>query len=270
MESFARGDLFWVSDSNIRVGTTTLKSLIEPYVNNGIHLIFSPIKGEGSRTFGSLMENSYLNHYLSGNVLSAWNFFKQEIVVGKSMLIEKEALMSFGGFSYFKDFIAEDQIMGETFRKSGYKIATNNTWVTNFNQTSSINSFYNRMSRWAKLRFSMHRGIYFAEIVTNTTAMIMLAIGILRDKFVIFILPLLLFRILLEMITYYVIDETEQYKKTNMLLLPFAIIFKELLLIFVWFTPFFSNHIRWRGGKIAIAKRSVISNSLYAIFVESF
>jgi ceramide glucosyltransferase len=142
MEKFSQGSLFWISDSNIRVENNTLKSLAEEYILNGTHLIFSPIRATGSRTFGSLIENSYMNHYLSGNVLGAWVLFRKEVVVGKSMLIEKKALRSFGGFPYFKDYLAEDQILGETFRNSGYLISTNNTWVTNFNSSSTTKSFY--------------------------------------------------------------------------------------------------------------------------------
>ena len=51
-------------------------------------------------------------------------------IVGKSMLIERAALAAFGGFAYFKGFLAEDFLLGETFAKSGFHVSTNFTWVT--------------------------------------------------------------------------------------------------------------------------------------------
>lgn len=269
MEKFSRGSLFWISDSNIRVENNTLKSLAEEYILNGTHLIFSPIRATGSRTFGSLIENSYMNHYLSGNVLGAWVLFRKEVVVGKSMLIEKKALRSFGGFSYFKDYLAEDQILGETFRNSGYLISTNNTWVTNFNSSSTTKSFYSRMSRWAKLRFNIHRSIYFGEILTNTTALGILSVGILEERALLILPPVFFLRVILELITSIRINRADTLKLSNFLLLPAAIIIKDLVLALVYFSPFFSNQVNWRGEKMKIGKRTLLSNSFDIFSIES-
>lgn len=268
MEKLSRGSLLWISDSNIRVDNYTLRSLAEEYILSGTHLIFSPICGAGGRTFGSIMENSYLNHYLSGNVLTAWTFFKKEIVVGKSLLVEKKAIRSFGGFSYFKDYLAEDQILGETFRKSGYRVATNSTWITNFNYSSTINSFFGRMSRWAKLRFNMHKGIYLGEILTNTTALSLIGAGILEEGVLLILPPVLFLRILFEMVTFFKVDPKGPGVLKKMIILPAAIIFKEILLFAVWFTPFFSNQVNWRGGSIRIGKRTLLSHTLDTFSIE--
>ncbi len=268
MEDYASGELFWISDSNIRVHPSALKSLANEYIDNGTHLVFSPIKGEGNRTFGSIIENSYMNHYLSGNVLAAWNLFKQEIVVGKSMLIERKALNSFGGFSYFRNFLAEDQIMGETFRNSGYKIKTNNTWVTNFNNSSTMKSFFSRMSRWAKLRFNMHRNIYAIELLTNTTTLCILSL-LFPDRIGAMTLALAMsMRIASELVNYLAIDRTEGGRLRSLLLLPTVVIVKDLLLLMVWFTPFISNQVNWRGGYIKIGKRTELANQLDSILLD--
>ncbi len=262
LERSAKGKLFWVSDSNIRVKPETLKSLAEEYILNGTHLVFSPIKGFGSRTFGSLMENSYISHYLSGNVLGSWTLFRKEVVVGKSMLIEKNAIRYFGGFSYFRNYLAEDQIIGETFRSSGFRISTNATWVINFNSSSTIRSFYGRMSRWAKLRFNMHRGIYFGEMLTNTTVTGALAFPVFEKTALIIYPVILLLRILMEVVTFIRVnsDEPQFYKK--MAMIPVVVTVKDLVNFAVWFTPLYSNKVNWRGGSIRIGKRTLLSNSL--------
>lgn len=268
LEESAKGKLFWVSDSNIRVKPDTLKSLAEEYILNGTHLVFSPIKGFGSRTFGSLMENSYISHYLSGNVLGSWTLFRKEVVVGKSMLIERKAIRSFGGFSYFRNYLAEDQIIGETFRSSGYRISTNATWVTNFNSSSTIRSFFGRMSRWAKLRFNMHRSIYFGEVLTNTTVTGALAFPVF-DKTALILFPVVLFlRILMEAVTYLKVsgDEPQIYRKIA--LVPVMVIVKDVVNFAVWFTPLYSNQVTWRGGSIRIGKRTLLSHTLERLAVE--
>ena len=66
----------------------------------------------GSRTFASLIENTSLNFFTSGSIIAAWKLLRQHIVVGKSVLIEKKALGMLGGFGYFKNYLAEDFLLG--------------------------------------------------------------------------------------------------------------------------------------------------------------
>ena len=91
LESKSRGALFWATDSNVRVapdyppaGSSTNTSPTTPRS-------FSLRSGApSSRTFGSLMENSGLNFFTSGSVIASWFLGRQPIVVGKSMLVERD------------------------------------------------------------------------------------------------------------------------------------------------------------------------------------
>jgi len=140
MESESRGRLLWVTDANVRVEPNTLLELVEEYHSTGASLIFSPIQGTSSHTFASLMENTGLNFFTSGNVVTLWKLFRQPIVVGKSMLIDSQALKTFGGFSYFKDYLAEDYVIGKSFQQKGFKVSTNFTWVANINRQATTRS----------------------------------------------------------------------------------------------------------------------------------
>jgi ceramide glucosyltransferase len=102
----AAGELYWVSDSNIRVEKETLKMLVMEYLAKGSKIVFSPVRGTGSRTIGSIIENSYLNFFVSGSIISAWILVKRQIIVGKSMLVEKAALDKMGGFTNFREYLA--------------------------------------------------------------------------------------------------------------------------------------------------------------------
>ena len=167
LESKSRGSLFWATDSNVRVAPDTLRRLVDEHLAHDAKVVFSPIRGSSSRTFGSLMENAGLNFFTSGSVIAAWFLGRQAIIVGKSMLVEREALETFGGFGYFKDYLAEDFLLGEAFAKSGFRVSTNCTWVTNVSQTATLKSFFKRLSRWAKLRYHLRRPVYLSEILLN-------------------------------------------------------------------------------------------------------
>lgn len=268
LEQYSRGSLYWVSDSNIRVEPDKLKSLVNEYSQNGINLVFSPIKGWGCKSIGSMMENSYFSHYLSGNVLGAWTLFGKELVVGKSMLIEKKALNSFGGFAYFKDYIAEDQIIGETFKKCGFKVSTNYIWVKSYSSNATIKSFYDRISRWAKLRYNMHKYLYFGEILTNSTIAIIFGMVLLASSF---LMPLLIFfciRIFLEFLCLLKTNGDENGFFKTVGYLPFIVALKDIVLFIAWFAPFFSSKVKWRGGKISIGERTLLVHAIEKGTVE--
>ncbi len=100
-----------------------LRRLVDEYLDHDAKAVFSPIRGSSSRSFGSLMENASLNFFTSGSIIAAWLLGRQPILVGKSILIERAALETFGGFGYFKDHLAEDFLLGDAFVRSGFRVA---------------------------------------------------------------------------------------------------------------------------------------------------
>lgn len=269
MADQSNGQLYWVSDSNIRVEKDTLKHLVYEYVVNDSRIVFSPIRATGSQSIGSIIENAYINHFLSGNVISAWKLFKQQIVVGKSILIEKNTLDRFGGFSYFKDYLAEDYMMGATYSKSSYPISTNYTWVTNVNSHTSLAGFFSRMERWAKLRYNLRKNFYIMEFFVNPIILSLIFYFMLGAKRGTLVLLISLgLKIFLEMANFCCINHEDRKKLRVLLVMPLCILLKDVLLFVVYFTPFFSNHVTWRGGKISIGKDTLISASQEKLLFE--
>jgi ceramide glucosyltransferase len=260
MAEKAVGELYWVSDSNIRVEKNTLKRLVHEYLVKGSKIIFSPIRATGSRTIGSIIENTYINLFLSGNIITAWELFKQQIIVGKSILIERNALNYFGGFSYFKEYLAEDYMMGKTFTRAKIPISTNFTWVTNYNSSTTIKEFFYRAERWAKLRFHLKFHVYIMELLLNPIMLaIIFSLIMGRTRGLLVVGTALPLKILLEFLNFYYINKEDRKKLSVVLVLPFCILLKDILLFAVYFTPFFSRTVKWRGGRISIGKNTRIS-----------
>jgi hypothetical protein len=251
--------LFWVTDSNIRVKADTLDKLVQTYLRKGAKIIFSPIRGTSSRSLGSLMENAYLNFFASGNVIAAWALFRQPIILGKSILVERESLSRFGGFAYFKNYLAEDFLLGDAFVKSGFSVDSDYTWITNINQTTSLRGFFERMSRWAKLRFHLKKGFYLLELLLNP--MVVAGAGLLwtgRGEWRL-MAAVVSTKILLEYVNFLFLNDEDRKKIWAHLVFPIAVIGKDLILLAVYLTPFFSRTVRWRKGKIGIGKKTLIT-----------
>ena len=255
----ARGTLYWVSDSNTRVEKNTLARLVDEYLGKNAKIIFSPIRSAGSRSIGSIIENVYFTNFVSANMIFAWKLFKKQIVIGKSILVERDTLDYFGGFHYFKDYLAEDYMLGKAYTRSKIPISTNFTWVINVSQTTTLKDAFSRMERWAKLRFHLSLHFYLLELFLNPV-MLALIFSLLMggNRGLMILLGSLFLKIVLECAGFLVINHEERGKFRVVAMLPFCIILKDVLLFIVYFTPFFSSTVNWRGGKIRIGRNTLI------------
>jgi ceramide glucosyltransferase len=259
LEPLSKGRVFWVTDSNIRVEPGTLDSLVQTHLREDAKLVFSPIRGTSSRSLGSLMENAGLNFFTSGNVIAAWALFGQPIIVGKSILIERDALSRFGGFAYFKNYLAEDFLLGDAFVKSGFSVASDYTWVTNVNQTTSLRGFFERMSRWAKLRFHLNTRVYLLEVLLNPMVVAAVSLPWMGRWGWPFLTAAVGMKILLEYANFLVLNQEDRKKVWAHLAFPVAVVGKDLLLFAIYLSPFFSRTVRWRKGRIGIGKKTLIT-----------
>lgn len=258
LESKSRGGLLWATDSNVRVDPDALRRLVDEHLDRDAKVVFSPVRGSASQTFGSLMENASLNFFTSGSVLASWFLGRQAIVVGKSMLVERAALETFGGFAYFKDYLAEDFLIGEAFRKSGFRVSTNCTWVTNVSRSATPGSFFNRMSRWAKLRYRLRRPVYLAEVLLNPIALAAAGAAAFGRWGWTILAVTAAAKIAIEYVNFLFVNPEDRRRLRNHLLFPAAVVGKDLVFFAVYFTPFFSREVEWRGGRIAVGRRTLI------------
>ncbi|MDD5686907.1 MAG: glycosyltransferase [Elusimicrobia bacterium] len=258
LEKYCTGSLYWIVDANIRVKNNVLESMVNEYLVNGSKMIFSPIRGIGGRTIGSMIENSNTNIFISGVMIMAWSLFRRQVITGKSVLIEKESLESFGGFSYFKEYVAEDFIMGETFDNSHFKISTNYAWVDGISERSTIKKIFNRLARWAKLRFHLKRYIYFLEIFLNPIIISSVGALIYGGVWVDILIITVITKVFLEYIVFVCLnDEDRKYPILNLLFLV-SVVIKDIISFVVYFIPFFSHTIIWSNKKISIGKNTII------------
>jgi ceramide glucosyltransferase len=258
LERHSDAELFWILDSDIRVAPGTLSALVHEHIVHDAGIVFCPIRGSGARTFGSILEMSYLDFFLSGSVLCAWNLLRQRVIVGKSLLIDRRAIEHFGGFSYFADVLAEDHWLGEAFARSGFSVRCNYTWVDNIKETSSVKIFFDRIARWAKLRYHLKRPVYLLEPLLNPLAVILLCLPFLNRAAVPFAGMAVVLRIALEYLVLLAVDEKGRKNISILCFLPAAVLFKDLLMLAVYVMPFFSSTITWRGGSLRIGRGTLI------------
>jgi ceramide glucosyltransferase len=147
----ARGSVLVVSDANVRVPRTYLRTLVDRLLRPGVGLVSSVIVGGGERSLGAALENAQLGAFIAPAVVSAPRFGRP-ITVGKSMAMRREDLERAGGWESVARVLAEDDVIGQRFHALGFGVEVCATPVENRNVTTPLMRMIERHSRWAKMR----------------------------------------------------------------------------------------------------------------------
>ena len=163
LERAATGDVYVISDSNVRVRPGYLDSLVGELSDARVGLVTSLFAGNGERSLGAALENLQLcASSVPGYV--AWNAVTtRPLTVGKSMAMRRRDLARLGGFQPIGDVLAEDHVLGRRFLDEGFLVRTSLCTVENRNVSCSVTRTLERHTRWSKLRRALNPGAFAAE-----------------------------------------------------------------------------------------------------------
>jgi ceramide glucosyltransferase len=155
LERDATGDVFVISDSNVRVQPGYLWSLVAELEDPRVGIVTSLFAGTGERTFGAALENLQLCGSSAPGLVALNEACSRPYSVGKSMAMRRRDLARLGGFRPVGDVLAEDQILGHRFFEAGFTARMAFEIVENRNVGCAIAKTFERHTRWAKVRRSL-------------------------------------------------------------------------------------------------------------------
>ncbi len=148
----ARGSVVVVSDANVRVPRTYLRSLVATLLQPGVGLVSSVIVGGGERTLGAALENAQLGAHVAPAVVAAHLLSVRPATVGKSMAMRRADLARVGGWESVADVLAEDDALAQRFDALGYSVELCLETIENHNRDTTLLRTIERHARWAKMR----------------------------------------------------------------------------------------------------------------------
>jgi ceramide glucosyltransferase len=93
-----------------------------------------------------------------------------QLVVGKSIFFRRADMAAIGGIERFRNYLAEDYLIGKVYRDHGFKVIVSGDTVDTWTDRWTFRKFINRHTRWAKLRWNLNRGAYLSELLMNFCA----------------------------------------------------------------------------------------------------
>jgi len=170
----ARGDLFLVSDSNVRVTPDAVADTVALFEDPSVGCVSNLFVGAGARDLGAVVESLHLLTFVvPGNVLAAWRGIP--CVVGKSMALPRSVHDAIGGFAAFGDVLAEDQAIGLAVREAGFRVILSPVVVENVVERRTVKRALERQVRWGKIRFAFSKGLFAGEVLMNPFPLALLA-----------------------------------------------------------------------------------------------
>jgi ceramide glucosyltransferase len=176
LERRASGEVFVISDSNVRVRKAYLRSMVAELDDPRIGVVTSLFSGAGERSLGAAIENLQICASTAPGcaAMDAVSRFSEDrwgkegaavrpLTVGKSMAVRRRDLARLGGFGAVGNVLAEDHVLGVRLMDAGFRARLSTEIVENRNVQCSVHGTIERHTRWAKTRCSLFPFVFHVE-----------------------------------------------------------------------------------------------------------
>jgi len=162
----ARFRLLLLSDGNVRVRPDFLERAVSFFSDERVGLVSHLFCAVGARSLASRLESLHLNGALQAGT-AALSRLSSPCVVGKSILLSREALDEIGGFSVLRDYLAEDYLLGKLVEGAGFRVLLSADEIETTEFSKTLAAVWSRQRRWAILRRRLGGISYGGELFTS-------------------------------------------------------------------------------------------------------
>lgn len=182
LERVATGEVYVVSDSNVRVRPGYLWSLVGELSGEDVGMVTSVFAGTGEQTLGAALENLQICAHTSPGLVALDAVSDKPLTVGKSMAIRRRDLARLGGFLPVGGVLAEDYALGRRFFAAGLRARTSLDAVENRNVGCSVRRTLERHTRWSKMRRSLSPVAFAVEPIMTPIVIASAGFAMAPDK----------------------------------------------------------------------------------------
>jgi len=182
LEREATGDVYVVSDSNVRVQPEYLWSMVGQLADERVGMVTSLFAGTGERTVGAALENLQVCAHTAPGLVALEAVSDKPLTVGKSMAIRRRDLARLGGFMPVGQVLAEDYALGRRFFEAGFVAKTSMETVENRNVGCSIRRTLERHTRWCKMRRALSPMAFAVEPIMTPIVIATAGFAMAPDK----------------------------------------------------------------------------------------
>lgn len=240
MLAVAANDLVVMSDSDIRVTTTLLRTVAAEFQDPRLGVATCPYCAVPGPSFWSRLEATGMNTDFWGSALVARMLEGMQFAVGPTIAARRTVLQSIGGFPRLKDYLAEDFILGKFAVEAGHGVMLSSFVVEHHIGAATLQQNVEHRLRWARSTRRSRPAGYVGQLFTMPLPLALLVCAISPGWW-----PALPVAVVVRAAAAFTVSTCVLRAKINWLLLPV----EDLLGFCFWLAGFFGNTISWRGRR---------------------
>ena len=259
IKEMARHDLWLISDADVRPKPDYLTQMVSTRNKKGAGVVQSILGLRGDKSIGAALDVMHLSSWIMPMVYGI-TLIRIYTVCGKSMLFDRNEFEALGGFESVKDHLAEDNVIGDKFVRSGssVEICTDPLPVTCIDRP--VKMYINRHLRWHQMRFHQAPFWYMGEPIINTAPIflgliIAALMGVVPQEFGYFSGICLALDAASDALIIKRISGSYKLRY-----LPLNLV-KDILDNFIWAVGLFRRRIVWNNQEARIGKESLLTRT---------
>lgn len=258
----AKHAVFLVNDSDIRVATDYLRTVMRELQAPNVGLVTCLYRGVPAKTLASRLESLGISTDFVPGVLVA-----KEIEgglhfgLGSTLAFRRVDLDAIGGFESIVDYLADDYELGKRIAERGLKVVLSSSVVETFLPAYSFSEFFAHQLRWARTIRVSRSGGYAGLLLTYTLPWAALCLLIARGAmwaWALLGIAWVLRNSLAWASAVFVLRDPDAIR--SLWLLPL----RDFLAPVIWFAGWFGRTIVWRGEEFELHNGKLIRVKLHS------
>lgn len=245
MMKAASNDLLVMSDSDIRVDASLLKTIAVEFADGRVGVATCPYRAVAGRSFWSRLEAAGMDTEFWGGALVARMLEGMKFAVGPTIVARKTALERIGGFDVLKDYLAEDFVMGARAAELGMGVIMSSYVVEHRIGSQDLRHNFAHRVRWARSTRRSRPAGYVGQVFTNPLPLALLLLWAQPAWW-----PVFAFTLVLRAVAADAVARIALHGRVKWLLL----LLQDLLSFVFWIAGFFGNEIVWRGRRYRLLR----------------
>jgi ceramide glucosyltransferase len=244
MLSAAAHDLVVMSDSDIHVTPTLLRTIAAEFQDPHLGVATCPYRAVPGLSFWSRLEATGMNTDFWGSALVARMLEGMRFAVGPTIAVRRRALLSIGGFDRVKDYLAEDFVIGKFAAEAGHGVILSSYVIEHHIGSATLRENVAHRLRWARSTRRSRPAGYVGQLFTMPFPLAVLVFAASPAWWS--VLPVAL---MVRALAAYMVSAQVLRARINWLLLPV----EDVMGFCFWIAGFFGNTISWRGRRYLLS-----------------
>jgi ceramide glucosyltransferase len=248
MTEAARHEILVMSDSDIRVERSFLRTIAAEFQDPKLGVSTCPYRAVPGKSFWSTLESIGMNTEFLSGVIVARMLEGMHFALGPTATARKQALADIGGWDRLKDYLAEDFVLGNSAAAKGWGVILSSYVIEHHIGAQRFAANARHRLRWFRSTRRSRPAGYIGQLFTNPLPLALL-LWVARPEWWPVVLATAGIRAFAALATAgWILRDSLTVRRW--FLLPL----QDVLSFAFWLAGFFGNTITWRGRRYLLMK----------------